>query len=206
MLDPLSAIGLAGNIVQFVDFSAQLVGKARDIHNSTSGTLPGNIDTEAITRSLLQLNTKLRDRVLEPNSTEEKVIQVLCRGCDAVANELIIALDALKVQGKKTRWKSVRQALKSVAGKEKIESLSKRLAGYREQLTLSFFVALRYEVRTCCVDNESLIYDEVTMSILLLLQARRVSRTSRVPRRRSLPRSSRIERSSSLLLRFRQQC
>jgi hypothetical protein len=39
-MDPLTAIGLAGNIVQFVDYGSKIAGKARHIHNSSNGTLP----------------------------------------------------------------------------------------------------------------------------------------------------------------------
>ena len=37
VLDPLTAIGLAGNIVQFVDFSSKIVGKANKIYESVDG-------------------------------------------------------------------------------------------------------------------------------------------------------------------------
>lgn len=41
----------------------------------------------------------------------------------------------------------MRQALKSVSSKEELEVISKRLANYREQLNLSFLVALMYSWR-----------------------------------------------------------
>jgi hypothetical protein len=37
MADPFTAIGLAGNIAQFIDFSCKLFSAARKINNSTSG-------------------------------------------------------------------------------------------------------------------------------------------------------------------------
>jgi hypothetical protein len=37
VLDPLTAIGLAGNVVQLVDFSYDLVPETRDIYYSKSG-------------------------------------------------------------------------------------------------------------------------------------------------------------------------
>ena len=48
MLDPMAALGLAGNIVQFVDFSIKLVGKVHEIHKSVDGALAENLDIEIV--------------------------------------------------------------------------------------------------------------------------------------------------------------
>jgi len=50
MLDPMSALSLAGNIVQFLDFSIYLVGKAHEIHKSVDGALSENLDAEVVAR------------------------------------------------------------------------------------------------------------------------------------------------------------
>ena len=52
--------------------------------------------------------------------------------CNKVGEELIDALQKAKVQGAHKRWKSVRQALKSVLGRDKIQELYDRLKQYRE--------------------------------------------------------------------------
>jgi len=36
-MDPLNAIGLASNILSFIDFGAELVSKGLEIYKSTSG-------------------------------------------------------------------------------------------------------------------------------------------------------------------------
>ena len=58
-LDPLTAIGLIGNIVQFVDFGLKIVSKAREVRNSTTGALAENVDTERIATDLIQLTSAL---------------------------------------------------------------------------------------------------------------------------------------------------
>lgn len=41
-MDPFSALSLADNIVQFVDFSRQLVSQTRQVYNSATG-LPHDV-------------------------------------------------------------------------------------------------------------------------------------------------------------------
>ena len=121
MLDPLTALGLAGNIVQFVDFSSKIVSKARDIHNSANGSLPENIDTETVAQSLRVLYSNIAPQLDSPSSAQEEILNKLCIGCDNIAQELLQALGKLTIQGKRTKWKSLRQALKSVSSKEELD-------------------------------------------------------------------------------------
>jgi hypothetical protein len=84
--------------------------------------------------------------VLSPSSAQEEVLQQLCAGCDSVAQELLKVLSRLKLQGKKTKWKSMRQALKTVSSKDEVDAISHRLAIFRDQLNLAFLIALRYSL------------------------------------------------------------
>jgi hypothetical protein len=55
-------------------------------------------------------------------------------------------LEKLKVPGEcsNRRWKSIRQALKSVWSKDRLESLEKRLRSLDEQLKTHILFLLRY--------------------------------------------------------------
>lgn len=53
--DSLSAISLAGNIIQFVDFGVKLLPGAVRISRSPSGALPINEEIELITSDLQAL-------------------------------------------------------------------------------------------------------------------------------------------------------
>jgi hypothetical protein len=52
MLDPLTALSLAGNIVQFVDFSTKLLAKGHELYKSADGTSVGYSELEAIAKDL----------------------------------------------------------------------------------------------------------------------------------------------------------
>ncbi|TVY39372.1 hypothetical protein LSUB1_G003985 [Lachnellula subtilissima] len=60
MLDPLAALGVAGNIVQFVDFTVKLISKSHELHKSADGASTGNKDLEAIAGNLKRLTERLR--------------------------------------------------------------------------------------------------------------------------------------------------
>lgn len=57
MLDPFTALSLAGNIVQFVNFGYQILNKSFVIFNS--GTNEGNKQLEVITTDLSSLSGRI---------------------------------------------------------------------------------------------------------------------------------------------------
>lgn len=139
-MDPLSTIGLVGNIVQFVDFGSKLISKSVELYQSTEGALDENLGAETATNHLKDLNEKLKN---DAKSTGDTTLKDLCEACDQVARELLEALDKVKVKGKHEKWKSIRKALRSVWSKEHIEELEQRLARLRAELNLHLIVDLR---------------------------------------------------------------
>ena len=140
-LDPLTAIGLVGNIVQFVDFGLKIVSKAHEVHNSSSGALSENVDTERIATDLIELTTSLE--AVESLAAGDVRLQNLCTSCNEVANELLMVLGKLNAGATRTKWKSVRKALRTVWSKEKIHELEKRLTCFRDELNFRIVVDIR---------------------------------------------------------------
>lgn len=147
MIDPMTALGLAGNIIQFVDFAIKLFAKTREIHESAEGSLRTNLDIENATKTIQILQSKLIAVPSADNaqaSETQHLLEGLCSSCNDTATELLRALEKLKLQGKKTTWKSMRQALKSIMGKAAILELSSRLDELRKVLEMTILVDLRY--------------------------------------------------------------
>jgi hypothetical protein len=144
MLDPLTALGLASNIVQLIQFTSDLVAKGRDIYQSTDGTLVEHLELEAITKSLEDLSLE----VALPNigslrlTKVERQLQQLCEGCRKAANELLDVIQKLKAQGPHKRWVSFRQALNSIWREDEIQALSIRLERYRRQIDTTLLLSL----------------------------------------------------------------
>ena len=69
VLDPLIAVSLAGNIVQFIDFTTKLVSKGHKIYKTTDGILIENAELEAITRKIIALNNRIVESFQENTNT-----------------------------------------------------------------------------------------------------------------------------------------
>ena len=148
-MDPLSCLSIASNIVQFVDFGLQVVSKGNQIYRSVNGALAENLDLEIVTNDLLILQAKLRSFRNTPSyaeavSNDTRALEILSQACADLARKLLEKLNMAKAQGRFRRWKSLRQALKSVWSKQDIDEMAKRLQGFRSELQLHILVTLKY--------------------------------------------------------------
>lgn len=184
-MDPLSALSVAGNIIQFIQFTTQVLSKGQEIYSSSSG-LPAerseigavSQDFKSISQSIKRsLNTRQKNIIAEElfnksvdilsashelkeltdklnlsldgrqslcTDEDDQALNTICDSCIEIAGELSDHLDKLKVRGQKyRRWKSFRQALKTVWKKEAIDNLVKRLSLLRGQLEFHILASLR---------------------------------------------------------------
>ena len=63
MMDPVAAaLGLAGNVVQFVDFSCKVLQDTKNLYGSSTGASAENDVIETICNDLINLNNKSMDQ------------------------------------------------------------------------------------------------------------------------------------------------
>lgn len=141
MLDPITALGIAGNVVQFVDFGLKATSKAREIHRSGSGVLEENIDIEILTADISTVTTKLS--TLGTQISGHNGLDDICKRCTTAANHLLAALNDLKIQGQKSKIKSVRKALKHQWGKRNVDEMRSKLEGFRDEIQFHVLVDLK---------------------------------------------------------------
>jgi hypothetical protein len=157
-LDPLSALSVAACVVQFVDFAAKVVSKGKDIYSSQEGVLEENSFAETVT---IRLKEKVKALETSYQSGQHITIrsekaQILARGrvvrlkdiierCTQLSQELLDKLGSLEVpKGSEFRkWKSFRQALKSVWSKQEIDAISEKLRYLRAELDSEIINELR---------------------------------------------------------------
>ncbi len=130
MADPFSALGLAGNILTFVDFTWKLLSGAHDIYQSQSGTSGQNAVLTLVARDVASLSDKVSTG--QGNSED---LRALATESQRVANEVLDALQKLKVKGPNTRWTSFKVALKDIWNRAEIEDLEQRLSKLQVQVT-----------------------------------------------------------------------
>jgi hypothetical protein len=145
-MDPMPAISLAGTIVQFVDFSIKLVSKGHSIYHSAAGTLPENLELEAITTNLSVISSRLKTyNKLGCRTEDQQRLENMSTECGNIADELLVRLEQLKLvrDGKRTVWKRFRQALISVWNAKEIDNLSTRLRAFREELEFEILSSIK---------------------------------------------------------------
>ncbi|EXJ71560.1 uncharacterized protein A1O5_05368 [Cladophialophora psammophila CBS 110553] len=124
-LDPLSAVGLAANIVQFIDLICELISGAQEIYHSADGATAGNVELEGLAESIPSLSSKLM-KPLDPTqsavSTAEEEIVKVAASSRAVGEELVATIQSFKVgEGSHKKWQSFRQALNTTWKRDQID-------------------------------------------------------------------------------------
>lgn len=162
MLDPLTALGLAGNLIQVIQFSYDIVSEGNKIYNDSGSVLDQNKTAEEVATDLSELTQSLKAKqeewraahgraALEPDETR---LRNLCDRCVEVAYELQIQLNKLKTKdGRGKRLRSYKQALISVWRKDDIEEIAARLKRYQEELDTRVLLGIRQSLQEADVRN-----------------------------------------------------
>jgi len=146
-MDPISALGVAGTVVQFVQFAAALVNNVREIHHSASGTTLATQDLEAVHTTLSQFSENLQDSPPSP-SIYGKELEVLAKRCKDDCDRLLKLADHLKVESgeKKRWWKSFQKAMLELWTQKDVEDLRQRISESQAAILLVLCASSRYEI------------------------------------------------------------
>lgn len=91
-MEPISALAVAGNVLQFVDFSHKLITKILELYKAADGTSDNNKHLEAVLRDSLLLNLRIvADAKEEKDSTLLRVI----RGYEADVDGVDLTIKSL---------------------------------------------------------------------------------------------------------------
>jgi hypothetical protein len=137
-MESLAAVSLAGNVVNFLEFGLDIVSTAKEMRRTHDGALLRHNDLEVATRDLLLIQTQM-ECCLSANSVASGLGQTdidlvkLLESSNALARSLLERLNMAKSIGGLRRWKSMRQALKSVSSKQEIDDMAHRLSDFRSQ-------------------------------------------------------------------------
>ena len=148
VLDPLSALSLASNVVQFIDFGNRLISEIQEIRQSASGLTKENIDflftAEAFRRKSDILFANPTDGIGSSSlSLSRSALQEFAVPCRQVSDELIAILEGLKVMEPRKRQQSFRQALRSITKRRKIKELVAKMEILRKLVNSHLITILR---------------------------------------------------------------
>ena len=151
-MDPLTALSLAGTIVQFVDFGGKLLKDGRELYKSTTGSLTVNDELELIVADLQALIVKFQHSICSPATSgclpeaDQDLADHFTKICDEatkIAIELATRLHSLKVKEKNRIWSSIHQAVKSAWSRDELFGMVERLSTLREAMETRLLVSLR---------------------------------------------------------------
>jgi hypothetical protein len=146
--ETLAAIALAGNIVQFLDFSVKLLKQSHEIYTSARGASDDLVNAEISIEDLVQATQRLQTSLHPPETSKvltaaDASLDRLRERCFDTGQDFLDLLDKLTIKGHRTRWKSIKLALAKEWKDGTFKELERRLAGLRDEMHLHVTVALK---------------------------------------------------------------
>ncbi|KAI1324667.1 hypothetical protein F5Y16DRAFT_402233 [Xylariaceae sp. FL0255] len=149
-MDPLTAVGLAGNIFQFISFVGDLLNNTRKLYASATGTSSANDHFQDICGTLIKFNEDLRQ---PPSGADQlskygKALAQCAAACKQECEDLLRIMNKLRTIATTgpRYWNSFRAALTEVWKHDDIEDLRSRIADCQRQMNLLL----------CAASNESI--------------------------------------------------
>ncbi|KAG5780784.1 hypothetical protein H9Q73_005548 [Fusarium xylarioides] len=145
-MDPFTAIGLAGNILTFIDIGLRLVSQTKGIYDSKSNSTAENDSLSVMTARFTTSMNDMQGKIPGGNlSKEEIALKELVKECSSISDELQSLLGGLKARKPNSVRSSVKAALRDWSKKKEKDDLLKRLESSRQQLDLLLSTMTRFE-------------------------------------------------------------
>ncbi|KAK3377288.1 hypothetical protein B0T24DRAFT_237832 [Lasiosphaeria ovina] len=142
-MDPLTTVGLASNILSFVVFARDIVSSAGKLYKSSSGTTAEHLESERLAEEIRHRAANFSLPPVQDESTlpeDDRFLRELSRQCQGVADELLVELQGLKVDGSHKGWKSLYQAFRGALNRDKLKSLQQRLDRLGNQINFQLIL------------------------------------------------------------------
>ncbi|KAH6114436.1 hypothetical protein HBI69_124190 [Parastagonospora nodorum] len=127
-MEALAAVSLAGNILQFIHTTKELLLISHQL--SESGAKSENIELEIIAKSLRARVERLdvpRTAVTTHRRGSNDSLESLAVKCKEIVDEILAVLVKLKLENDSSKWEGLHQALRAKWHEREIDALRKRL-------------------------------------------------------------------------------
>jgi hypothetical protein len=141
-MDPITAVGFAASILQFIDFSWGVITGTYEVYKSTLGTTHENAHISTVVDDLERATDGLISDV-EGKTKNEKELCKLADKCHDLSQDLLKILKKLQVSEKNSKWQSLKVKVASVRKEKEIASIEDRLDRYRSQILIRLNFMLR---------------------------------------------------------------
>lgn len=146
-MDPLTCLSIAGNVVQFIDFSFKIYSDTRQLYED--GRLQVHEQTQKAAEDLSKFSKSLsqssrRQQIIGQATENDIQLGAICQECTKLADEMVARLRKFDVSKKDNVLKSVCQVLRSMWSSDELAKTEETLAGYRDMLNSRLLGSLGY--------------------------------------------------------------
>lgn len=150
-MEGYAVLSVVASVLEVITFGVGMLSKSQEIYHSSSGSLDCHVDLEFVEGGISERCSKLRDSLTSSDNigelpNEDQTVLVICERSIKISNELRQALESVRIKGPKTKWKSVRKALKSFYKKEEIAELNRRLSGLQTEMNSHITVKIQCRI------------------------------------------------------------
>jgi hypothetical protein len=142
VLDPLSALALAGNIIQFVDFGSTFVQRVVKLYRSASGLTEEHEEIVFLANRLKADADEICRNVIEEDPGKPG-LAILAKLCQNIADETLGMVEDLRVQPEGSKMASLRQSFRTLSKKDKVHGLVGRVGQLRDALNTQLLNMLK---------------------------------------------------------------
>ncbi|KAI8623513.1 hypothetical protein F5Y19DRAFT_370888 [Xylariaceae sp. FL1651] len=140
-MDPISALAFASSIFATIDFSAKVLKGAYGIYMSSSDTTTEAGHVSSVIDDL-RAATNAIEIGFRGSSPHEVALTKLAKKSAELSRDIVKTLDSIRVQGNKSKWRTLKASLKSAIKSGKLESLTKTVQDYRSEIILQLNLLL----------------------------------------------------------------
>jgi hypothetical protein len=141
-MDPITAVGFAASILQFIDFSWGVITGTYEVYKSATGTTLENAHINTVVNDLERVTDGLISDI-EGKTKHEKELCKLADKCHDLSQDLSKILKKLQISEKNSKWQSLRVKIASMRKEKEIASIENRLDKYRSQILVRLNFMLR---------------------------------------------------------------
>ncbi len=140
MAEAVAGIGLAANVLQFLDFGSRFISLAWRIYTTGTNNVINGPSLQVLTKNLQDVLAGLHNQA----PGDQIGMAQLGEECSRVARQLLESLNSLVIPEKGRKRDAIMVAFKTMWKRDQIKTLQQELDGFRQQLSLQLLISLRY--------------------------------------------------------------
>jgi hypothetical protein len=158
-MDPLSALSLAGTVIQFVDFGSKLISQGYELYKSTNGQLAADEELQLVISDLRDVILRIQganvitplhpstSTMIDSSSSHSTSFARICVEAVEVARVILTKLDDFKIDSnikssKSRKLETFHQIFKRLWSNNELNQLQERLKILKDEIDSSILVAM----------------------------------------------------------------